>query len=361
VICGPAGHFWVSAEYLLWWIKDSRLPPLVTTSPPGSGGVLGQPGTTVLFGGSNLDHEARSGGRFIFGFWLDKGQTIGLESEYFFLSSRSNNFTAGGTGAPGSPVLARPVFDVLAGRENAELVAFPGQLAGRVSVESTSRLWGASENLICNICCDCCYRVDALVGFRYLELDEGLNISENLFILPSVPGIGGSTILVSDQFATHNRFYGGQVGARAEYRWNRMYADLRGLVALGTTHQVVGINGTTVIAPPGARTSVLRGGLLGQPTNSGHFSRDDFSVVPEAGINIGYQVTDHVRAFVGYTFLYWSDVVRPGDQIDRAVNLSQIPSTSGPGTLVGPARPTVVFKDTDFWAQGINFGLEFRY
>src|SRR5207244_1834556 len=26
--------FWVSAEYLLWWMKDSKLPPLVTTGVP---------------------------------------------------------------------------------------------------------------------------------------------------------------------------------------------------------------------------------------------------------------------------------------------------------------------------------------
>jgi hypothetical protein len=360
-VCGPDGHFWISAEYLLWWIRSTPLPPLITAGTPSSGGILGLSGTNVLFGGSDFDHDVFSGGRFTAGFWLDCEHTCGLEGSFFFLGSQSRQACFSGSGEPGSPIIARPVFDVLAGRENAELVASPGQLAGTICATLSSRLWGAEVNGITNLCCGCCYRVDLIGGFRYLELDEGLNITENLAALPGVPVIGGSTINLSDEFDAHNRFYGGQLGARAEYRWNSWYVDLLGKVALGDTHQVIGINGTTVITPPGGPTSVFHGGLLAQPTNSGHFSQDDFSVVPEVGLDVGYQVTNHFRAFVGYTFLYWSDVVRPGDQIDRAINLSQLPSTSGPGMLVGPARPAVQFKDNDFWAQGVNFGLEFRY
>jgi hypothetical protein len=29
--------------------------------------------------------------------------------------------------------------------------------------------------------------------------------------------------------------------------------------------------------------------------------------------------------------------------------------------VVPPALPAVLFKPTDFWAQGLNAGLEFRY
>jgi hypothetical protein len=28
---------------------------------------------------------------------------------------------------------------------------------------------------------------------------------------------------------------------------------------------------------------------------------------------------------------------------------------------VGPARPAFGFRETDFWAHGVNFGLEFKY
>jgi hypothetical protein len=65
---------------------------------------------------------------------------------------------------------------------------------------------------------------------------------------------------------------------------------------------------------------------------------------------------------VGYNFLYVSSVIRPGDQVDRVLDITQIPNFPVPGvqpTALG--RPTVLFKETDFWAQGINLGLEIRY
>jgi hypothetical protein len=123
---------------------------------------------------------------------------------------------------------------------------------------------------------------------------------------------------------------------------------------------VVRISGTTVITEPGLAPNV-QGGLLALPTNIGTYSRDRFSVVPEIGVNVGCQVTNRLRVFAGYTFLYWSNVVRPGDQIDTTINPTQLPSAAGPGTLVGPARPAFAFHETGFWAQGINVGVQFRW
>ena len=107
--------------------------------------------------------------------------------------------------------------------------------------------------------------------------------------------------------------------------------------------------------------TVAMGGLLTQPTNIGRFSRDRFAVAPEAGVKLGFQVTDWMKFTVGYTFLYLSDVARPGNQIDRTVNTSQLPTQLGGGMLVGAPRPGFVFKGTDFWAQGLTLGLELRY
>jgi hypothetical protein len=48
--------------------------------------------------------------------------------------------------------------------------------------------------------------------------------------------------------------------------------------------------------------------------------------------------------------------------VDRAVNLSQIPVPAvGSGTLVGPARPATLNSVSEFWAQGLTFGLAFLY
>ena len=54
-----SGGFWIGAEYLLWSAKGDKLPPLVTTSPAGTpaplAGVLGAPGTSVLFGDESVN------------------------------------------------------------------------------------------------------------------------------------------------------------------------------------------------------------------------------------------------------------------------------------------------------------------
>ena len=295
----------------------------------------------MLFGGSDLNHDEFSGGRFTAGYWLNECQTIGIEGSYFFLGSRSNNFTAGSSGAPGSPVLARPFFDVSSGLPNSELIAFPGLSAGSVSVQSPTRLQGGEANLLYNLCCscpnacDCCqpalgYRVDLISGVCYLDLREGLGITENIQVLP---GLARSSLVIvsvpSTSSNTRNQFYGGQLGARAEVWRGGLFVDVTGKVALGDTHQTVDINGSTTITPPGGPAIVLPGGLLALPTNIGHYSRDQFSVVPQVGVNVGYQVTNNLRVLVGYTLLYWSDVVRPGDQIDLGVNSTAHPNESG--------------------------------
>jgi hypothetical protein len=258
-------------------------------------------------------------------------------------------------------VISRPFFNAITGAEDAQLVSAPGTQTGTVGVNLSSRLQGAELNGVCNLWSGCSGRVDLLAGFRYLELNEGLGIAENLQVDPSVPVLGGTAFQLSDQFSTRNQFYGGQIGIRGELNSGNLFVNVLGKVALGSTEQAVDVAGSTVITRPGQPPSVSNGGLLALPTNSGHFTRDQFAVVPELGITVGYQATKHLRAFVGYSFMYWSNVARPGDQIDRTVNPTQLPMSAAAPQLSGLARPATVFADTDFWAQGIHFGLEFRY
>jgi Putative beta barrel porin-7 (BBP7) len=370
--CGPPNHsFWASAEYLAWWVKGQTLPVLVTAGNPADAlpGALGQPGTTVLYGGGRVADDVRSGARFRAGWWFDDEHTIGIDASFFFLNQETRNFTASSFGAP---ALFRPFqnvgFTFVQGVgfvpsspfENAEKVAFPSQLVGAVNVHQTSQLWGYEANLRTNLCNGCSnghsWTVDAYGGFRSIVLDESLQINESLAsLVPDHPG----SIAVADQFKTKNDFYGGQLGLNSEYRRGRWFLDLNTRVALGDVHQVVEINGATLTSDP-TGVSLSRGGLLAQGSNIGSYSRDRFAVVPEVGLNVGYQVTECLRVFVGYNALYISSVVRPADQIDRRVNPTQIPG--GGGTLVGPANPAFTsFHGTDFYAQGLNFGLEFRW
>jgi hypothetical protein len=209
------------------------------------------------------------------------------------------------------------------------------------------------------LCCGCNWFIDGFAGWRLLGLNESLTLGENLAVLSSVnPNLpAGSTFLVSDRFSTSNLFNGGQIGAIGEYRIGRWSLDLRTSIALGGTQQTANISGSTTSAGPGIASTTLPGGLLALPSNIGSHTRGVVSFVEEVGFNVGYQFTNHIRGFVGYNFLFWSSVLRPAGQIDTVVNPNLIPPAVGGG----PNRPTFNFNGSDFWVQGIQFGLDVRW
>jgi hypothetical protein len=359
--CPDLEEFWLGADYLLWAMKGGRLPPLVTTSPPNSLGILGQPGTSILIGDTDTNRGAFSGGHFVAGVWLDDDQNFGFEGTYFFLAERSVNFTANSTGSPNSAALARPFFNILTNQEDSEVLALPGQQPASIRVSATTSLQGAEATGVVGLCSGDCFRLEMLIGFRYLELDDKLGIAEQVAFLPNAPVNAGSIINQVDQFDVGNRYYGGQLGLRAEWCYHGFLFGALGKLAFGANEEIIDIAGASRFAPPMGTPLISAGGLLAQPSNIGRFTHSQFAVVPELGVHVGYQFGRHVRLFAGYTFLYWSDVVRSGDQIDRGLNATQTPVVQPAGPLLGPARPAIFFHQTDFWAQGGTFGLELRY
>ena len=354
--CAPRPIFWASAEYLLWTVRNASTPPLVTVNNTGALPVVGVPGTTVAVGGAQ-DYDIRSGGKFTMGFGLPCLGNVGLETTYFFLGDRT---TEEALSSKGVPSIGRPFINVgpqlsgFPGNQDAELVAFPGLVAGGIAVKTTSSLWGIEENVRLPIACGPTYKVDFLAGFRFLQLDESLQITENLAV--AQPGGGTSNIVVVDRFHTRNDFYGGQVGFDTEWNfWRRWYLGGAFKLALGDMHEEANIDGSTFSSLSGSQ----RGGLLAlNGTNIGRYGQDRFAVLPEAEFKIGYNFTSHLRGYVGYDVIYASSAVRPGDQFSTLVNPTFIP---GNGPAQGAALPSYPMHTTDFWAQGVTFGLEWRW
>ena len=351
----PTGRVWISAEYLLWWTNGDRLPPLLTTSPAGTplvdAGVLGRPGTSVLFGDDRVNDGVRSGGRFTGGFWLNAAHTTGVEGSYFFLGNQTTNYSIA---SDGIPILTRPFFDVLANANNSLKIAYPGLVAGSFTARETSEFWGTDVYLRHNICCGCCCRVDLLAGYRFLSLSEGLNIAEVEISTNREDAQFGIPIFINEGFSTRNNFHGGQIGVIAEYAHRHTFVRFVGKLALGGNCRTAALNGTTRANGFAPET----GGFLALPSNIGRYDSSAFSVVPEVGITLGYSLTQRMRLMAGYSFLYWTNVARPGEQIELTVNTSQPPLGD---RLVGQARPNFSFRGSDFWAQGMSFGVEFRY
>lgn len=359
--CGPPGRLWLSVEYIGWVGTGDRLPPLVSQSPPGTplalAGIVGP--ATILFGDQRVNEDLQSGLQLNGGFWLDDCHHIGIEGSVFFPFHRGGDgILAGGTGGAGSLIVGRPLVDAVTGLPAAELVSFPGVLAGSVRVATSNNVWGGNVDGRYNLCCGCNYRLDALGGYRHLSLADRVQINEDLVVTaPASVLPQGTRLQVQDRFRTNNNFDGVEVGLEGEVRYRKLYLDLRGAVTLGNVSQTIDINGATVVTEPGA-APVARGlGILALGTNIGRRTRNDFAAAPTFGLRLGYQLTEHVRTFVGYDLLYLSTVTRPGDVIDTTINRSQVP----PGVLVGPARPAVLGNQSDYFLQAITGGVEFRY
>ena len=366
--CPPRSPIWLRAEYLVWNTSRQNIPALVNRAADGDFANLAPPpvGTgnpTNIFDQGNLNNSSFNGARVGFGFWLPRHSDWGFDVSMFRLSPRTTSFVAGSNG---TPAIGRPFFntDPAVNGIDAEIVASAG-FPGTVTISSRTEIWGVDPNLRHKLWCGCDYWVDGLIGYRHFQLSDRISIHEDLLALDQ---IGAPTrFTVDDRFATRNSFNGGQVGLEGEWKfWRRWSLNWSAKLAIGNVNQVVAINGfTTSTTPPGrANTQILPGGLLAQGTNIGRYSKDQFAVLPEFGIKLGYDLTDHLRLYAGYNVLYLSSVVRAGDQIDNRVNGTQIPRFGGQTGVIaaGESRtPAVLFKTTDFWAQGANFGLEWHY
>jgi hypothetical protein len=356
--CRPPVRLWVEGGVLCWWVQDGPLAvPLVTTGDPAAAalaGAVGHSSTRVLFGGGDLDYGRSTGYRLTVGGWAGDAP-VGAEVSALWLDAESVAFFARSNGS-GNPPLYIPVFNLATGGEGSVIVADPvAGFAGDVGVHGRSRLWGWEANGLAAVTRGA-VEFTLLAGFRYLELAESLSVQNN-----STDLVQGTQTGMLDQFEATNRFYGGQLGGRVTASAGRWFAGLTYRVAAGATRQVVDVAGVTrqAAAPP-VPSGTFPGAVFTQPTNLGRRTECEFAAVPELNLRAGCQVAGCVRAFVGYDVLYWSRVVRPGEQIDRVLNPSQSP-VFGTGSLTGPARPAALLNATDFVAQGFSAGLELRY
>ncbi len=372
------GRWYGRLEYLAWWTKGMRLPPLVTTSPigtpPQDAGVLGQDSTRILVGNQDVLERAREGGRLTIGRWFSPCMKNGLELEIFAIGRESEWLAFC---SPGDPILARPFFNALLEEQDAELVAYPGILAGSVGVGVDSELSSFAlryrRNLRCwpvfprgKYGCDDCVgcdvpcgpvgtrRLDATIGYRGVRLDDALLINERLGTLDTDTP---SFFNLTDVIGTRNEFHGAEFGLVWECCRGPWSVELLSRLSLGNHRRSVSVSGATISRAQGVEFADP-GGLLALSSNSGTFSNDRFTAIPELGINVGYQVTKRARVILGYSLLYWDRVYRAGDQVDLRVNPDLLPP---PTDTDGPALPSLTFRDTNYWATGFNIGLDCRW
>lgn len=360
--------YWGGVDYLLWFVTKSPLPvPLVTR---GGTGIPGDPDVSVIYGGSSVDYGVFSGARLNLGGWIDPDKVWGVDGAGFFLFSEQRGFSAQ-SDASGQPPLGQPVITPGFGPSSYS-TSLPGALYGTIWSDLTFRFYGWDVNVVRNIVRDNGLQVDALVGYRNLRLSETLVLTSRLRTIVDggvdflgTPVAANSALITSDSFGASTDVYAPQIGGHVSYTSGRCSFDFTTKVALGWATEEVAIHGSTTLMPPfggDQPTTTAPGGILATSTNiPGGKTTGRFVVVPEVTGRVGYDVTDGLRLSVGYSFLYISEVVRPGSQIDRVVNPNNVPSDRDFGRFAGPARPALDVQRSSFWAHGVNFGAEVRY
>ncbi|MBX9581446.1 MAG: BBP7 family outer membrane beta-barrel protein, partial [Gemmataceae bacterium] len=409
---GRAPHVWTRFEYLMWFSRDEpNRYPLLTTSAPNDRGLLGRSSTLVLAGGGDLSFGTLSGFRITSGFFGDADRRYGFEASGFLLPEQSYRVEAA-TSPSGIPLLARPFVDSTNPRgTNSLVVASPtfaagplgtgllsGPVAARAVVDASSSLWGLEANGVLNLFrsepgCKTLWSIDAFAGYRFVELDEELfvqstsqinipDIQVPIFVTgpfgirtqvgtQSVPvpvSVGGVNVFnpgrfqVTDRFTVANRFNGGNFGLRTEVRHGMWSVMATGKIAVGNMEYRADIDGKTefVDLSRGAAGGTY-GGLLANAGNIGRYKDNEFVVIPEGTINVGIALTRSLTGFVGYNYLWISDVVRPGTLAGPVVNTATVPLSPNYGAAGRPAAPRIVLARDDYWVQGVNLGFLLRY
>jgi hypothetical protein len=356
--CARTYDTWGSVEFLMWWGKGTSLPPLVTTSLPGTpivdAGVLGPSSTSILFGDQLAANKLQGGGRVTAGIWLDPDHNVAAGGRFFGLGGDTTRFDSGFSN--GSTILGLPFNDISLNPPNvipnAFVVAFPNRFFGSVQAQATTNnILGAEGFTEIMMSRDCCRRIDLVLGYQFFRLNDWLQIDSRA---TNVLVPGGLTLDLRDRFVTRNEFHGGEIGMRARMARGQWSLNVLGTASIGNMNQQVTIDGRTVVVGTGATTA---GGILAQPTNIGTFERNRFAFLPQLTTNLHYHMTPNVSVHIGYNIMWMSDVVLTGDQIDLTVNTSQFAG----GPLIGTARPAFTFRDTDYWLQGINWGVNWDF
>jgi hypothetical protein len=195
-------------------------------------------------------------------------------------------------------------------------------------------------------------RFDYLIGYRHAHLFDRIRVDDSITFLAGDPSgaTAGAVQTRFDQFRTINQFDGLDLGIKGWWSRNGCLA-LTGFAktAIGATNNTVTNNGTTTTTVSRTSTTVA-GGVLTRPSNIGHQSVQDFGTVTEVGLGLQWRPACYWNFNLGYSWLYWNQVARAGDQIDTTVDTTQATN-----------NPAFRFHTTSFWAQGINGGFTYQF
>jgi hypothetical protein len=359
-VAESCGCLYAEVDSLLRWFKPvcASVPVVAIGNPQASvPGALGQPGTQVVIGGSpphKFEFPPTPGAQVTLG-W-DRGDgAVGLKISGFLMEQAANgqHFTAFPNGSPNT------YLPYQAPDNSFQALPFtvPGLVTGGSVAVGSTKVWGVESDLTMPFPVDRgahAFYGTFLVGGRYLDLTDRVRITNALRRVadPSAFALG------ADQFSTHNQFAGPQVGTELGLGWGSWSVELTNKLAAGLTRQLRNIEGSPLLTASEVSPQLVPGPLLALPSNVSRETARRVTLVPEIGIHSRLALTPWCSVSLGYTLLYWNKILCPGDQMSPLSNVTQVPFH---GPVAGSLDPKPLFLHTDCFAQGLDFGIQFRY
>ncbi len=318
-VCGPRGRWWVTPSLELAWMPTRAAPTNIrirVPNPLSPGGTL--PGPVVPVSSLTSGNFSAAMALAV-GYWFDEANTRGVEANFFFRDLSTTyitrapgalvTFSNGGRGIPQVVLLPAPLRHQVAGALPFTLDTF----FTTVDVSFRQRLY-----------CDDNARLDWLAGYRYAFLGDNLYLGD----------YATNDDYRLNRASTSNNFHGAQVGLAGEVRSNGWYVAGAAKLALGATNAEATASGVFYGAQARLGNHYQRLGGIDW------VERTTFAVMPSFNVQLGRQITPHLRLFTGYSFAYLSRAARLGDAL-------------------APQNTGVTFND--FWVQSISLGADFRF
>lgn len=385
-------HFYGGVDYLLWSVKGAPLSlPLVSSASSSlKEGFLVSNEVEILYGSSMYpatggngvqNFPIFNGGRVTLGYTFDDSRFSAVEASGFALQSRAAGYFNTTNLSTGKPAMRVPVYGNVAYApggacdpgassvcsvgpgEDGVPISLPadnpsvsGDLYGSVRVRNTLQLWGMDAAALAPLYTYRGWDLTGMVGATYLSLQESFNLTANLNGYSTSPLYAGQSGTANDWFSTSNQFYGALLGLRANNKFGPISVQATGKLGLGDSHEVLRVSG--YYSDSGAAFASSGGpyGIFAMPANEGAFTRNEFAVLTQAQVKLGYELTPWLQLTLGYDVLYESNVIRPTDQISRAIPKGQ--TFQQDGTAASTTSPARLLRSTDFYAQGLTAGLQ---
>jgi hypothetical protein len=175
------------------------------------------------------------------------------------------------------------------------------------------------------------FRMQPLFGFRFIDLQETMNQVG----VDSGGGIGlpRTTTIYSK---TENRVFGPSIGARTEFKHSRFTIGAEPKFTFGFNRNTNQVATDQLFLPTDPRIVTVD-------------KNNEFSPTFQVSVYAKVNVTEHLRCFVGYDYLFIGQISRAFNIIDYNENRAS----------TNPATGTRVRDDnTKFSADGITAGIE---